>query len=113
VTAKSSIRIGVCFINPAPTRETFCVLPWEICRLSRKELRAAVRGDLRGHVSRISRLFLREWWSRCHATQVVVGPRRDLGRLGKRPFYTPSDTGTGGARLRQVTGVDGTSCPVG
>jgi hypothetical protein len=34
VTAKSSIRHGVCFINPAPTRETFCVLPWEICRLS-------------------------------------------------------------------------------
>jgi hypothetical protein len=35
VTAKSSIRHGVGFINPAPTRETFCALPWEICRLSR------------------------------------------------------------------------------
>ena len=34
VTAKSSIRIGVCFINPASTRQTFYVLPWEICRLS-------------------------------------------------------------------------------
>ena len=34
VTAKSSIRSGVCFINPASTRGTFCVLPWEISRLS-------------------------------------------------------------------------------
>ncbi len=34
VTAKSSIRNGVCFINPASTRGTFCVLPWEISRLS-------------------------------------------------------------------------------
>jgi len=33
VTAKSSIRTGVCIINPASTRETFCVLPWEICLL--------------------------------------------------------------------------------
>ena len=32
---------GVCFINPASTRETFWVLPWEICRLSRKGLRVA------------------------------------------------------------------------
>src|SRR3990172_7143370 len=36
VTAKSSIRNGVCFINPASTRQTFCALPWEICRLSRR-----------------------------------------------------------------------------
>ena len=34
VTAKSSIRDWVCFINPASTRGTFCVLPWEISRLS-------------------------------------------------------------------------------
>ena len=41
MTAKSSIRNGVCFINPASTRQTFCVLPWEICRLSREGLRVA------------------------------------------------------------------------
>jgi len=41
MTAKSSIRSGVRFINPAPTRETFWVLPWEICRLSRKGLGVA------------------------------------------------------------------------
>jgi len=41
VTAKSSIRSGVCFINPACTRETFLVFPWEICRLSRTGLRVA------------------------------------------------------------------------
>ena len=41
MTAKSSIRNGVCFINPASTRETFWVLPWEICRLSRQGLRVA------------------------------------------------------------------------
>lgn len=29
MTAKSSIRSGVCFINPASARETFCVLPWD------------------------------------------------------------------------------------
>jgi hypothetical protein len=40
VTAKSSIRRGVYFINPASTRGTFCGLPWEICRLSREGLRA-------------------------------------------------------------------------
>ena len=34
VTVKSSIRRGVCFINPASTRGTFCVLPWDISRLS-------------------------------------------------------------------------------
>jgi len=28
---------GVCFINPASTRGTFCVVPWEICRLSREQ----------------------------------------------------------------------------
>jgi hypothetical protein len=28
---------GVCLINPAPTRGTFGVLPWEICRLSRSK----------------------------------------------------------------------------
>jgi hypothetical protein len=34
VTAKSSIRNGVCIMNPAFTRSTICVLPWEISRLS-------------------------------------------------------------------------------
>jgi hypothetical protein len=41
MTATSSIRTVVCCINPAPTRETFCALPWEICRLSREGLRVA------------------------------------------------------------------------
>jgi hypothetical protein len=36
VTAKSSIRVGVCFINPASTRRTIWVLPWEISRLSER-----------------------------------------------------------------------------
>jgi hypothetical protein len=30
VTAKPSIRKGACFINPASTRGTFCVLPREV-----------------------------------------------------------------------------------
>ena len=68
----------------------------------------AVKGD----VARISRLFIAKWWSRCQAKRVVVGPRRDLGRPGKRPVYTPSDTGTVGARLEEVTGEDGTRRPV-
>ena len=34
MTVKSSIRTGVCCINPAPTRQTFCALPWEICQPS-------------------------------------------------------------------------------
>ena len=41
VTAKSAIRSGVGFINPAVTRETFGALPGEICRLSRTGLRVA------------------------------------------------------------------------
>ena len=41
MTAKSSIRSGVGFINPAVTRETFGALPGEICRLSRMGLRVA------------------------------------------------------------------------
>jgi hypothetical protein len=42
VTATSSIRRGVCVRHPASTRETFGVVPWEVCRLSRAPgLRAA------------------------------------------------------------------------
>jgi len=33
VTAKSSICVGVCFINLASTRRKLCVLPREVCRL--------------------------------------------------------------------------------
>ena len=52
VTAKSSIRSGVCFINPASTRETFCVLPWEISRLSARTGSRATGFDRPGEVSR-------------------------------------------------------------
>lgn len=34
VTAKSSICVGVGFINLASTQGKFCALPWEICRAS-------------------------------------------------------------------------------
>ena len=52
VTAKSSIRNGVCFINPAFTREAFCVLPWEISRLSERTRGRATGSDRPGEVSR-------------------------------------------------------------
>ncbi len=52
VTAKSSIRRGVCFINPASTRETLCVLPWEISRLSARTGSRATGSDRPGEVSR-------------------------------------------------------------
>ena len=37
---------GVCLINPASTHGTFCVLPWEICRLSRSQGLRAERSVL-------------------------------------------------------------------
>jgi len=43
VTTKSSIRIGVCFINPAFMHRKLRVLPWEI---SRTALERRVRGEL-------------------------------------------------------------------
>jgi hypothetical protein len=52
VTAKSSIRTGVCFINPASTRGTICVLPWEISRLSERTGWRATGTDRPGEVSR-------------------------------------------------------------
>jgi len=36
VTAKRSIRQGACFINPASTRGTFCVLPREVSSVPRE-----------------------------------------------------------------------------
>ena len=48
VTAKSSIRRGVGLIHPASMRGTFCVLPWEICRLSRDKGLRAERSALIG-----------------------------------------------------------------
>jgi hypothetical protein len=54
VTAKSSIRRGVYFINPASMRGTFCVLPWEICWLSRRTRTegGAIRAERPAEVSR-------------------------------------------------------------
>jgi len=52
VTAKSSIRKGVCFINPASTRRTICVLPWEISRVSARTGFRATGADRPGEVSR-------------------------------------------------------------
>ena len=44
VTIKSSIYVGVCFINPAFTRDkVLCVLPWEISHI---DLERRVRGEL-------------------------------------------------------------------
>jgi hypothetical protein len=52
VTAKSSIRRGACFINPASTRRTICVLPWEISRLSARTGWGETVTDRPGEVSR-------------------------------------------------------------
>ena len=52
VTAKSSIRRGVCFINPASMRGTFCVLPWEICWLSKRTEGGEIRAERPAEVSR-------------------------------------------------------------
>jgi hypothetical protein len=52
VTAKSSIRNGVCFINPASTRGTICVLPWEISRLSARTGGRVTGTERPGEVSR-------------------------------------------------------------
>ena len=52
VTAKSSIRKGVYFINPASTRGTFCVLPWEVFRLSERTGWLVTVTDRPGEVSR-------------------------------------------------------------
>ena len=52
VTAKSSIRGGVCFMNPASTRGTICVLPWEIARLSVRTGSRATGSERPGEVSR-------------------------------------------------------------
>jgi hypothetical protein len=43
VTTKSSIRKGVCFINPAFMHQKLRVLPWEISRIA---LERRVRGEL-------------------------------------------------------------------
>jgi len=43
---------GVCFINPAFTREAFCVLPWEISRSSERTGGRATGSDRPGEVSR-------------------------------------------------------------
>ena len=54
VTAKSSICVGVGFINLASTQGKFCVLPWEICKVSgesRTEGRE-ISSDHRAEVSR-------------------------------------------------------------
>ena len=45
-------RGGVCCINPASVRETFCVLPWEICRLSVGTEGGEIRSDRSAEVSR-------------------------------------------------------------
>lgn len=52
VTAKSSIRNGVCIVNPAFTRRTICVLPWEISRLSARTGCRVTGADRPGEVSR-------------------------------------------------------------
>jgi hypothetical protein len=43
---------GVYFINPASTHGTFCVLPWEICWLSKRTEGGAILPDLCAEVSR-------------------------------------------------------------
>jgi len=52
VTTKSSICIGVCFINPASTQRPFRVLPREICLLFAGTERGAIRAHRQAEVSR-------------------------------------------------------------
>jgi hypothetical protein len=54
VTAKSSICVGVGFINLASTQGKFCVLPWEICMVSgeNRTERREICSDRRAEVSR-------------------------------------------------------------
>ena len=59
---------GVYFINPASTRGTFCVLPWEICWLSRRKGLRAERSALSGQQK---------------SAEGIVGPTQ--ARLGRHP----------------------------
>ena len=89
VTAKSSIRNGVCFINPASTRGTICVLPWEISRLSARTGFRATDTDRPGEVSRGQ--------SRPMAGRAIEAPRcRKAGQQIGRAA-TPRDEGPNGA----------------
>ena len=74
VTAKSSIRRGVCFMNPAFTRRTICVLPWEISRLSARTGRRVTGADRPGEVSR--------GHSRPEAGKAIALPVRYFAALG-------------------------------
>jgi len=74
VTAKSSIRNGVCFINPAFTRRTICVLPWEISRLSARTGFRVTGIDRPGEVSRGQ--------SRSEAGRAIEAPQAE--RRGNR-----------------------------
>jgi len=89
VTAKSSIRSGVCFINPASTRGTICVLPWEVSRLSVRTGSRATDSDRPGEVSR--------GHSRPVAGEAIEAPRcRKAGQLIGRTA-PPWDEGPNGA----------------
>jgi hypothetical protein len=61
VTAKSSICLGLCLINPASTQRPFRVLPREICLLfaGRTE-----RGAIRAHRQAEGSRGHSRWWKR-------------------------------------------------
>ena len=89
VTAKSSIRRGVCFINPVSARETFCVLPWEISRLSARTGFRVTGTDRPGEVSKGR--------SRPEAGRAIEAPQcRKAGKQIGRAA-TPWDEGPNGA----------------
>jgi hypothetical protein len=58
VTAKSSFCVGVGFINLASTQGKFCVLPWEICKVS-GESRTEGGEILSDHLAEVSRGHIR------------------------------------------------------
>mgnify|MGYP001050673652 CR=1 FL=1 len=89
VTAKSSIRSGVCFINPASTRRTICVLPWEISRLSERTRGWVTSFERSGEVSRGR--------SRLVAGEAIEAPQ--VRKAGKQigGAATPRDEGPNGS----------------
>jgi hypothetical protein len=89
VTAKSSIRNGVCFINPAFTRRAICVLPWEISRSSARTGCRVAGTDRPGEVSRGQ--------SRPEAGEASEAPQRRKAGQQIGRAATSGDEGPNGA----------------
>ena len=101
VTAKSSIRSGVGCITPASTRETVCVLPWEICRLSRRVTEGGgSRPDRSAEVSRGQSRF-----AAGEASEAPQGRKagQQIGRAAPQRTEGPNGTPRGEGRRGAVT----------